>query len=148
MLKSTNLKAYYAALIYMCVRVRLDVSQDMQTGLDRESSSLMDLESQKRLAHERLEEMDQQHSKLDGMLSDMKQKCQEESHKVREYILIRATCTLTHTHIVWLHRLLLKSYCVSPIMLTENYHGEHNAVPSFTKSYWFNKVLIIFFAII
>lgn len=55
----------------------------MQTGLDRESSGLMDLESQKRLAHERLEDMDQQHSKLEGMLSDMKQKCQEESHKVR-----------------------------------------------------------------
>lgn len=70
----------------------------MQTGLDRESSSLMDLESQKRLAHERLEEMDQQHSKLEGMLSDMKQKYQEESHKVREYISIKATCTLTHTH--------------------------------------------------
>ncbi|CAG07182.1 unnamed protein product, partial [Tetraodon nigroviridis] len=56
--------------------------QDMQTGLDRESSSLMDLETQKQLAQERLEEMDQQHSKLDGMLSDVKQKCQEESHKI------------------------------------------------------------------
>lgn len=58
----------------------------MQTGLDRESSSLMDLESQKRIAQERLEEMDQQHSKLDGMLSDVKQKCQEESQVVRELI--------------------------------------------------------------
>lgn len=56
----------------------------MQTGLDREGSSLMDLESQKRLVQERLEDMDQQHSKLGGMLSDVKQKCQEESHKVRE----------------------------------------------------------------
>lgn len=58
----------------------------MQTGVDRESSSLMDLESQKRIAQERLDEMDQQHSKLDGMLSDVKQKCQEESHRVRELI--------------------------------------------------------------
>uniref|UniRef100_A0A674NQP6 Epidermal growth factor receptor substrate 15-like 1 n=1 Tax=Takifugu rubripes TaxID=31033 RepID=A0A674NQP6_TAKRU len=56
--------------------------QDMQTGLDRESSSLMDLESQKRIAQERLEEMDQQHSKLDGMLGDVKQKYQEESHTI------------------------------------------------------------------
>ncbi|XP_056912067.1 epidermal growth factor receptor substrate 15-like 1 isoform X10 [Takifugu flavidus] len=56
--------------------------QDMQTGLDRESSSLMDLESQKRIAQERLEEMDQQHSKLDGMISDVKQKYQEESHTI------------------------------------------------------------------
>eukprot|EP00066_Takifugu_rubripes_P025260 XP_011614526.1 PREDICTED: epidermal growth factor receptor substrate 15-like 1 isoform X3 [Takifugu rubripes] len=55
---------------------------DMQTGLDRESSSLMDLESQKRIAQERLEEMDQQHSKLDGMLGDVKQKYQEESHTI------------------------------------------------------------------
>lgn len=46
----------------------------------------MDLESQKRIAQERLEEMDQQHSKLDGMLSDVKQKCQEESQVVRELI--------------------------------------------------------------
>lgn len=58
----------------------------MQTGLDRESSSLTDVESQKQIAQERLEEMDQQHSKLEGMLSDAKQKCQEESHKVRELI--------------------------------------------------------------
>lgn len=58
----------------------------MQTGLDRESSSLMDLESQKRIAQERLEEMDQRHLKLDGMLTDIKQKCQEESQVVRELI--------------------------------------------------------------
>lgn len=54
----------------------------MQNGLDRESSSLQDLESQKQAAQERLEEMDQQRSKLEGMLNDVKQKCQEESQMV------------------------------------------------------------------
>lgn len=58
-------------------------SQDMQDGLDRESSSLQDLESQKQVAQERLEEMDQQRSKLEGMLNDVKQKCQEETQLVR-----------------------------------------------------------------
>lgn len=58
--------------------------QDMQNSLDRESSSLKDLESQKQIAQERLEEMDQQRSKLEGMLNDVKQKCQEESQMVRE----------------------------------------------------------------
>lgn len=56
--------------------------QDMQNSLDRESSSLQDLESQKQSAQERLEEMDQQRSKLEGMLNDVKQKCQEESQMV------------------------------------------------------------------
>lgn len=56
----------------------------MQNGLDRESSSLKDLESQKQIAQERLEEMDQQRSKLEGMVNDVKQKCQEESQMVRE----------------------------------------------------------------
>lgn len=58
--------------------------QDMQDGLDRESSSLQDLESQKQVAQERLEEMDQQRSKLEGMLNDVKQKCQEETQTVRD----------------------------------------------------------------
>ncbi|XP_030258272.1 epidermal growth factor receptor substrate 15-like 1 isoform X4 [Sparus aurata] len=56
--------------------------QDMQDGLDRESSSLQDLESQKQVAQERLEEMDQQRSKLEGMLNDVKQKCQEETQTI------------------------------------------------------------------
>lgn len=54
----------------------------MQNDLDRESSSLQDLESQKQDAQERLEEMDQQRSKLEGMLNDVKQKCQEETQTV------------------------------------------------------------------
>lgn len=58
--------------------------QDMQNSLDRESSSLQDLESQKQSAQERLEEMDQQRSKLEGMLNDVKHKCQEESQMVRK----------------------------------------------------------------
>lgn len=56
----------------------------MQNSLDRESSSLKDLESQKQTAQERLEEMDQQRAKLEGMLNDVKQKCQEETQMVRE----------------------------------------------------------------
>lgn len=56
----------------------------MQNGLDRESSSLQDLESQRQDAQERLGEMDQQRSKLEGMINDVKQKCQEESHMVRD----------------------------------------------------------------
>lgn len=67
--------------------------QDMQNSLDRESSSLQDLESQKQIAQERLEEMDQQRSKLEGMVNDVKQKCQEESQMVRE----------THLMNKWLH---------------------------------------------
>lgn len=67
----------------------------MQNGLDRESSSLKDLESQKQTAQERLEEMDQQRAKLEGMLNDVKQKCQEETQMVRElsfHIEIRRRC--------------------------------------------------------
>lgn len=56
--------------------------QDMQIDLDRESSSLQDLESQKQDSQERLEEMDQQRSKLQGMVNDVKLKCQEESQLV------------------------------------------------------------------
>lgn len=54
----------------------------MQIDLDRESSSLQDLESQKQDSQERLEEMDQQRSKLQGMVNDVKLKCQEESQLV------------------------------------------------------------------
>ncbi|XP_028328027.1 epidermal growth factor receptor substrate 15-like 1 isoform X2 [Gouania willdenowi] len=56
--------------------------QDMQNNLDIESTILQDLESQKQDAKERLEEMDQQRSKLEGMLNDVKQKCQEESQMI------------------------------------------------------------------
>lgn len=62
--------------------------QDMQNDLDRESSSLQELESQKQDAQERLEEMDQQRSKLEGMLNDIKQKCQEESQMVSKPVPI------------------------------------------------------------
>lgn len=70
-------------LVISLVVCLLDL-QDMQNGLDRESSSLKDLESQKQTAQERLEEMDQQRAKLEGMLNDVKQKCQEETQMVRE----------------------------------------------------------------
>uniref|UniRef100_A0A3Q4G8E6 Epidermal growth factor receptor substrate 15-like 1-like n=1 Tax=Neolamprologus brichardi TaxID=32507 RepID=A0A3Q4G8E6_NEOBR len=56
--------------------------QDLQNNLERESSSLQDLESQKQDAQVRLEEMDQQRSRLEGMLNDIKQKCQDETQKI------------------------------------------------------------------
>ncbi|XP_035025536.1 epidermal growth factor receptor substrate 15-like 1 isoform X3 [Hippoglossus stenolepis] len=56
--------------------------QNMQNDLDREGSSLQDLDSQKQDSQERLEEMDQQRSKLEGMLNDVKIKCQEESQMI------------------------------------------------------------------
>uniref|UniRef100_A0A8C6KXA2 Epidermal growth factor receptor pathway substrate 15 like 1 n=1 Tax=Nothobranchius furzeri TaxID=105023 RepID=A0A8C6KXA2_NOTFU len=56
--------------------------QDMQSNLDRESSGLHSLESQKQDAQGRLDEMDQQRSKLEGMLNEVKQKCQEESQLI------------------------------------------------------------------
>uniref|UniRef100_A0A3Q4GMV8 Epidermal growth factor receptor substrate 15-like 1-like n=1 Tax=Neolamprologus brichardi TaxID=32507 RepID=A0A3Q4GMV8_NEOBR len=57
-------------------------SFDLQNNLERESSSLQDLESQKQDAQVRLEEMDQQRSRLEGMLNDIKQKCQDETQKI------------------------------------------------------------------
>ncbi|XP_023190950.1 epidermal growth factor receptor substrate 15-like 1 isoform X2 [Xiphophorus maculatus] len=56
--------------------------QDIQLDLDRESSSLHSLTSQKQDAQGRLDEMDQQRSKLEGMLNELKQKCQEESQQI------------------------------------------------------------------
>ncbi|XP_057713584.1 epidermal growth factor receptor substrate 15-like 1 isoform X4 [Corythoichthys intestinalis] len=56
--------------------------QNMQHDLDREGSSLKDIESHKQDAQKRLDEMDQQRSKLEGMLNDIKQKCQEESQTI------------------------------------------------------------------
>uniref|UniRef100_A0A3B3TSP8 Epidermal growth factor receptor pathway substrate 15-like 1a n=1 Tax=Poecilia latipinna TaxID=48699 RepID=A0A3B3TSP8_9TELE len=58
--------------------------QDIQLDLDRESSSLHSLTSQKQDAQGRLDEMDQQRAKLEGMLNELKQKCQEESQQVRD----------------------------------------------------------------
>ncbi|XP_030218804.1 epidermal growth factor receptor substrate 15-like 1 isoform X2 [Gadus morhua] len=56
--------------------------QEMQVDLDRENGTLQDAESQKQDAKERLEEMDQQRSKLEGMLNDVKVKCQDESQTI------------------------------------------------------------------
>ncbi|XP_061550248.1 epidermal growth factor receptor substrate 15-like 1 isoform X2 [Phycodurus eques] len=56
--------------------------QNMQHDLDRESSSLQDIVSHKQDAQQRLDVMDQQHSKLEGMLNDVKQKFQEESQTI------------------------------------------------------------------
>ncbi|XP_016532743.1 epidermal growth factor receptor substrate 15-like 1 isoform X2 [Poecilia formosa] len=56
--------------------------QDIQLDLDRESSSLHSLTSQKQDAQGRLDEMDQQRAKLEGMLNELKQKCQEESQQI------------------------------------------------------------------
>lgn len=56
----------------------------MQNDLDREASTLQELEAQKQDAQDRLEEMDQQKAKLEDMLNDVRQKCQEESQMVRK----------------------------------------------------------------
>uniref|UniRef100_A0A3P9H5D2 Epidermal growth factor receptor pathway substrate 15 like 1 n=1 Tax=Oryzias latipes TaxID=8090 RepID=A0A3P9H5D2_ORYLA len=64
--------------IRVCCRL-----QSMQHDVEQESSGLQDLESQQRDARGRLQEMEQQRSKLDGMLHDVKHKCQEESQLVR-----------------------------------------------------------------
>ncbi|CAL8346376.1 unnamed protein product [Merluccius merluccius] len=56
--------------------------QEMQMDLDRENGTLQDAESQKQDAHQRLEEMEQQRSKLEGMLDDVKIKCQDESQTI------------------------------------------------------------------
>lgn len=58
-------------------------TQDVQSDLEREQNSLHNMDSQKQDAQVRLDEMDQQRSKLEGMLNEVKQKCQEESQQVR-----------------------------------------------------------------
>uniref|UniRef100_A0A8C7XPD3 Epidermal growth factor receptor pathway substrate 15-like 1a n=1 Tax=Oryzias sinensis TaxID=183150 RepID=A0A8C7XPD3_9TELE len=63
--------------IRVCCRL-----QSMQHDVEQESSGLQDLESQQRDARGRLQEMEQQRSKLDGMLHDVKHKCQEESQLI------------------------------------------------------------------
>uniref|UniRef100_A0A8C4TJU1 Epidermal growth factor receptor pathway substrate 15 like 1 n=1 Tax=Erpetoichthys calabaricus TaxID=27687 RepID=A0A8C4TJU1_ERPCA len=55
---------------------------ELQNDLDRETSSLQELEAQKQDAQDRLEEMDQQKAKLEDMLNDVRQKCQEESQMI------------------------------------------------------------------
>lgn len=56
--------------------------QELQNDLDREASSLQELEAQKQDAQDRLDEMDQQKAKLRDMLSDVRQKCQDETQTV------------------------------------------------------------------
>lgn len=55
----------------------------MQNDLDRETTSLQELEAQKQDAQDRLEEMDQQKHKLEDILNEIRMKCQEESQMVR-----------------------------------------------------------------
>ncbi|CAB1317054.1 unnamed protein product [Coregonus sp. 'balchen'] len=57
----------------------------MQGDLDCESSGLQDLESQKQDAQDRLEEMDQQRNMLEGVLNDIRQKCQDESTLISSF---------------------------------------------------------------
>uniref|UniRef100_A0A669C3S2 Epidermal growth factor receptor substrate 15-like 1 n=1 Tax=Oreochromis niloticus TaxID=8128 RepID=A0A669C3S2_ORENI len=80
-LQRSCLIAILSANTCASVRVFLD-PQDLQNNLERESSSLQDLESQKQDAQVRLEEMDQQRSRLEGMLNDIKQKSQDETQKI------------------------------------------------------------------
>lgn len=58
-------------------------TQEVQSDLEREQNSLHNMDSQKQDAQVRLDEMDQQRSKLEGMLNEVKQKCHEESQQVR-----------------------------------------------------------------
>ncbi|ELW67092.1 Epidermal growth factor receptor substrate 15-like 1, partial [Tupaia chinensis] len=56
--------------------------KELQNDLDRETSSLQELEAQKQDAQDRLDEMDQQKAKLRDMLSDVRQKCQDETQMI------------------------------------------------------------------
>lgn len=78
---SFNMHKWYVGFIVNWMRFDW---QDMQNDLDREASSLQELEAQKQDAQDRLEEMDQQKAKLEDMLNDVRQKCQEESQMVSE----------------------------------------------------------------
>ncbi|RMC00988.1 hypothetical protein DUI87_22675 [Hirundo rustica rustica] len=60
----------------------LQISQELQNDLDRETSNLQELEAQKQDAQDRLDEMDQQKAKLKDMLNDVRQKCQEETQVI------------------------------------------------------------------
>ena len=62
----------------------------MQGELERETSGVQDLEAQRQVAQDRLQEMDQQRAKLEDKLNDMKSKYQMESQKV-------SSQTCTHT---------------------------------------------------
>ncbi|XP_075467303.1 epidermal growth factor receptor substrate 15-like 1 isoform X6 [Ascaphus truei] len=57
-------------------------SQELQNDLDRETTTLQELEAQKQDAQDRLDEMDQQKAKLKDMLNDVRQKCQEEGQTI------------------------------------------------------------------
>ena len=56
--------------------------QELQDTLDRDSSSLAQLECDKAEARTRLDELEQQKSKLDAMLTDVREKVQEENENV------------------------------------------------------------------
>ncbi|XP_061098343.1 epidermal growth factor receptor substrate 15-like 1 [Conger conger] len=64
------------------IRMKNNDVQVMQGALEREGSGLQNLASQKQDAQGRLEEMDQQKSKLESMLGDVQLKCQEESQLI------------------------------------------------------------------
>lgn len=64
------------------VNYRSNKIQDLQSTLDHASTSLAQLESDKAECHTRLDELDQQQLKLDGMLTDIRVKVQEETHTI------------------------------------------------------------------
>nr|XP_039264727.1 epidermal growth factor receptor substrate 15-like 1 [Styela clava] len=66
----------------LVVRQRSNEVQDLQNTLDRASTSLSQLESDKAEAHTRIDELDQQQLKLDGMLADVRAKVQEETRTI------------------------------------------------------------------
>lgn len=78
-----RLGAQEAGLRAHLVSVAVILPQELQNDLDRETSSLQELEAQKQDAQDRLDEMDQQKARLRDMLSDVRQKCQGETQLVR-----------------------------------------------------------------
>ena len=65
--------------------LRQAVFQELQDTLDRDSSSLAQLECDKAEARTRLDELEQQKSKLDAMLTDVRNKVQEENENVKTW---------------------------------------------------------------
>ncbi|CAK8689625.1 unnamed protein product [Clavelina lepadiformis] len=57
--------------------------QELQDTLDRDNSSLAQLECDKAEAHTRLEELEQQRNNLDTMLADVRLKVQEENENIK-----------------------------------------------------------------
>uniref|UniRef100_A0A674IF38 Epidermal growth factor receptor pathway substrate 15 n=1 Tax=Terrapene triunguis TaxID=2587831 RepID=A0A674IF38_9SAUR len=65
------------------IKLRTSEVQDLQCEVKRESSTLQKLQAQKQEAQEILNGLDEQKAKLEEQLNDIRQKCAEEAHLVR-----------------------------------------------------------------